>query len=76
MTNGTHCPTMMPRDKIYFRRRHMKAKNNKRHNRLDREENEMLVSFEKGEWKTVKNGEKEKRRAQKMAVKTRMRAPT
>jgi hypothetical protein len=39
-------------------------------NDLDQEENELLISFEKGDWKTVKNIEKEKTRARKTAAKT------
>lgn len=37
---------------------------------LDQEENELLTSFEKGEWKTIKNVRKEKARARKTAAKT------
>ena len=37
---------------------------------LDEEEEEILSSFEKGEWKTVKNVEKEKENAQKIAANT------
>lgn len=37
---------------------------------LDHEEEELLSSFEKDEWKTVKNIEKEKGRARKTASKT------
>ena len=37
---------------------------------LDREEKKLLASFEKGEWETVKNFEKEKVRARKTAAKT------
>ena len=35
---------------------------------LDQEEKELLSSFENGEWKTVKNVDKEKARAQKAAT--------
>ncbi len=35
---------------------------------LDQEEQELLTSFEKGEWKTVKGIAKEKARAQKTAT--------
>lgn len=47
-------------------------KKNKKHysNKLDHEEEELLSSFEKDEWKTVKDVEKEKSSAQKAAVKT------
>jgi len=37
---------------------------------LDEEEKMLLTSFENDEWKTVKNVEKEKARARKMATKT------
>ena len=37
---------------------------------LDHEEKDLLSSFEKNEWKTVKNVEKEKVRARKTATKT------
>ena len=37
---------------------------------LDAEERELLSSFENNEWKTVKNVEKEKKRAREAAVKT------
>jgi len=38
--------------------------------KLDHEEEELLSSFEKNEWKSVKNLEKEKASARKMAAKT------
>ncbi len=38
--------------------------------KLDREEEELLSSFEKDEWKTIKNVEKEKSSARKIAAKT------
>jgi hypothetical protein len=38
---------------------------------LDQEEGELLSSFEKGEWKPVKNVAQEKARAQKIAATTR-----
>lgn len=37
---------------------------------LDREEQDLLASFEKGEWKTVKKVAKEKAQAKKIAAKT------
>jgi predicted DNA binding CopG/RHH family protein len=37
---------------------------------LDNEEEELLTSFEKGEWKSVKNVDKEKKRARKTATQT------
>jgi predicted DNA binding CopG/RHH family protein len=37
---------------------------------LEPEENDLLSSFEKGQWKTVKDVEKEKERAHKMAERT------
>jgi predicted DNA binding CopG/RHH family protein len=37
---------------------------------LDREEKDILSSFEKGEWKPVKNVKKEKIKAKQMAAKT------
>ena len=37
---------------------------------LDDEEKELLDSFEKGEWKSVKNIEKEKRQARQIASQT------
>jgi predicted DNA binding CopG/RHH family protein len=46
-------------------------KNKKSHqNDLDHEEKELLSSFEKDEWKTIKNVEKGKVRARKTAAKT------
>jgi hypothetical protein len=36
----------------------------------DHEEKEILSSFEKGDWKTVRNVEKQKKQAQKIASKT------
>lgn len=39
-------------------------------NKLDREEKELLASFEKDEWKSIKNIEKEKLSARKTAAKT------
>ena len=39
-------------------------------NKLDHEEEELLSSFEKDEWKTIKNVEKEKSFARKTATKT------
>lgn len=38
--------------------------------KLDSDENDLLSSFEKGEWKTVANVKKEKSRAQTAAAKT------
>jgi len=38
--------------------------------KLDREEKELLASFEKGEWKKVSNVEKEKDLARKSATRT------
>ncbi len=48
----------------------MKKNKKPRQSALDREEKELLSSFEKGEWQTVKNVEKEKIRARKIAAKT------
>lgn len=45
-------------------------KNEKKYQNLDPEESELLSSFEKNEWKTVKNIEKEKTRARKTVIKT------
>lgn len=46
-------------------------KNKKSHqNNLDREEKELLSSFENKEWQTVKDIEKEKLQARKTATKT------
>lgn len=46
-------------------------KNKKPHLKdLDYEESELLASFENDEWKTIKNVEKEKARARKIATKT------
>lgn len=39
---------------------------------LNREEKELLSSFEKGEWKTVSDIEKEKASARKIAAKTHL----
>jgi predicted DNA binding CopG/RHH family protein len=39
-------------------------------NKIDHEEEELLSSFERNEWKTVKNIEKEKSSARKTAAKT------
>jgi predicted DNA binding CopG/RHH family protein len=52
------------------RRKNMKRNKNLHQNDLDPEERELLSSFEKDEWKTVKNLEKEKARAKKIAAKT------
>lgn len=48
----------------------MKRSKKSQRNNLDHEENEILSSFEKNEWKTVKRVEKEKIRAKKTAAKT------
>lgn len=48
----------------------MKKSKKSHHDDLDREEKELLSSFEKDEWKTIKKIEKEKRRARKAAIKT------
>ena len=48
----------------------MKKNKNSNQINLDDEEKELLSSFEKDEWKTVKNVEKEKVRAKKTAKKT------
>lgn len=48
----------------------MKRRKNSDRTGLDHEENALLSSFEKGEWKTVKNIEKEKARAKKTATET------
>lgn len=49
----------------------MKKKNKKsRSSNLDKEEKELLKSFEKGEWKRVKNLSKEKDQARKIATNT------
>jgi predicted DNA binding CopG/RHH family protein len=48
----------------------MKQKRKTKKLSLDLEERELLASFEKGEWKSVKNLEKEKTFAQKAAAKT------
>ena len=47
-------------------------KENKKHHptKLDKEEEELLASFEKGEWRSVKNLEKEKSSAQRAATQT------
>lgn len=42
----------------------------KQKNGLDQEEQELLSSFEKGEWKTVKEANKEKKLAKKAATKS------
>ena len=48
----------------------MKKKENPQKKTLDREEKELLDSFERDEWITVKNGKKELKLAQKSATKT------
>lgn len=48
----------------------MKKNKPSRKYRLDQEETELLKTFEKDEWKTVKKVAKEKKRAQKAASKT------
>ena len=48
----------------------MKKKKKLYQSDLDHEEREFLSSFEKDEWKTVENVEKEKNRARKIATKT------
>ena len=48
----------------------MKRNKKLNQNDLDREEKELLSSFERDEWKTIKNVEKEKNRARKTATKT------
>lgn len=48
----------------------MKSKTKKSKVQLDTEEKELLASYERGEWKTVKNSEKEKEQARKSAHKT------
>lgn len=46
-------------------------KNTKSHPiKLDPEEKELLASFEKGEWEPVRNEEKEKKIARKMAARS------
>ncbi len=45
-------------------------KKNKNPDKLDQEEKNFLSSFKKGEWKTVKNIEKEKLSARKTATRT------
>jgi len=48
----------------------MKRKVNKNKTKLDREERELLASFEQNEWKSVKNLKKETESARKSASKT------
>ena len=48
----------------------MKKSRKQAQKKLDPEESELLSSFERGEWKTVANVEKEKVHAQKAAKKT------
>jgi len=48
----------------------MKKSRKSAREKLDREENDLLSSFEKGEWKTVTNIKKEKSHARKAAAKT------
>ena len=48
----------------------MKKSRKSARKKLDRDENDLLSSFEKGEWKTVTNVKKEKLRARKAAAKT------
>jgi predicted DNA binding CopG/RHH family protein len=48
----------------------MKKTKNPSQTALDREERELLASFENDEWKTVKNFKKVKARARKTATKT------
>lgn len=45
-------------------------KSKKHDSSLDQEEKELLSSFEKGEWKTIKNLKKEKVAARKTATRT------
>ena len=47
----------------------MKKKKKSHTNKLDNEEKDILTSFEKDEWKTIKNIEKEKLAARKTAAK-------
>ena len=48
----------------------MKKNRESTQKKFDPDENDLLSSFEKGEWKTVPNVKKEKSRAQKAATKT------
>lgn len=48
----------------------MKKSRKSAQKKLDRDENALLSSFEKGEWKAVTNVKKEKSRARKTAAKT------
>lgn len=48
----------------------MKKSRKSARKRLDSDENDLLSSFEKGEWETVANVKKEKSRARKTAAKT------
>src|SRR5262249_38167876 len=56
--------------KRHTRRGYMKKSKKKDLSKLNKEEEEILSSFERGEWKTIKNIEKEKLSARRTAART------